>query len=103
MAQKLQVEMQASFEHFVKWRRAALARMWRALDPYWLKTQLFNFWASCKVVYSESFNFYFLGFWASKDPTPHCLRRHNHLNLFFFGFRPKLKSMAYFQTPSSVQ
>ena len=33
---------------------------------YWLKTQLFNFWASCKVVYSESFNFYFLGFWASK-------------------------------------
>ena len=33
---------------------------------YWLKTQLFNFWASYKVVYSESFNFYSLGFWASK-------------------------------------
>ena len=33
---------------------------------YWLKTQLFNFWASYKVVNSESFNFYFLGFWASK-------------------------------------
>ena len=33
---------------------------------YWLKTQLFNFWASFQVVYSESFNFYFLGFWASK-------------------------------------
>ena len=33
---------------------------------YWPKSQLFNFWASYKVVYSESFNFYFLGFWASK-------------------------------------
>ena len=33
---------------------------------YWLKTQLFNFWASYKVVYSESFNFYFLGFWPSR-------------------------------------
>ena len=33
---------------------------------YWFKTQLFNFWASYKVVYSESFNFYFLGFWASR-------------------------------------
>ena len=32
----------------------------------WLKTQLFNFWASYKVVYSESFNFYFLWFWARK-------------------------------------
>ena len=36
------------------------------LGSYWLKTQLFNFWASCKVVYSESSNFYFLGFWARK-------------------------------------
>ena len=33
---------------------------------HWLKTQLFNFWASYTVVYSESFNFYFMGFWASK-------------------------------------
>ena len=32
---------------------------------YWLQTQLFNFWGSYKVVDSESFNFYFLGFWAS--------------------------------------
>ena len=29
---------------------------------YWLLTQLFNFWGSYKVVDSESFNFYFLGF-----------------------------------------
>ena len=33
---------------------------------YWLTTQLLNFGASYKVVYSESFNFNFLGFWASK-------------------------------------
>ena len=33
---------------------------------YWPKPQLFNFWASYKVLYSESFNFYFLGFWARK-------------------------------------
>ena len=33
---------------------------------YWLLTQLFNFWGSYKVVESESFNFYFLGFWASE-------------------------------------
>ena len=39
------------------------------LIPYWLKTPLFNLWASCKVVYSESFNCYFLGFWASKILT----------------------------------
>ena len=41
----------------------------RPLFPssYWLKTQLFNFWASYKVVYSESFNFYFLVFWASRS------------------------------------
>ena len=40
---------------------------------YWLKTQLFNFWASYKVVYSESFNFYLLGFWASKlTPSARC-------------------------------
>ena len=32
----------------------------------WLLTQLFNFWGSYKVVDSESFNFYFLGFWASE-------------------------------------
>ena len=31
----------------------------------WLQTQLFNFWCSCKVVDSESYNLYFLGFWAS--------------------------------------
>ena len=33
---------------------------------YWLLTQLFNFWGSYKVVDSESFNFYVLGFWASE-------------------------------------
>ena len=32
------------------------------LFPYWLKTQLFNFWTSYKVVYSESSNFISLGF-----------------------------------------
>ena len=37
-------------------------------DTSWLKTQLFNFLGLLiKVVYSERFNFYFLGFWASKD------------------------------------
>ena len=37
-------------------------------DPlaYWLLTQLFNFWGSYKVVDSESFNFYYFGFWASE-------------------------------------
>ena len=33
---------------------------------YWLKNPTFNFWSSSKVDYSESLNFYFLGFWASK-------------------------------------
>ena len=28
---------------------------------YWLKTQLFNFWASYKIVYSEGFNSLGLG------------------------------------------
>ena len=37
-----------------------------SLISYWLKIQLFNFWASYKGVRSESFNFYFLWFWASK-------------------------------------
>ena len=31
-----------------------------------LQTQLFNFWGSQEVVDSESFNFYFVGFWASE-------------------------------------
>ena len=30
----------------------------------------FNCWASYKVVYSESFNFHFLGLWASKIRGP---------------------------------
>ena len=34
------------------------------------KTQLFNFWGSYKVLDSESFNFYSLGFWASKIQGP---------------------------------
>ena len=38
---------------------------------YWFKTQLLNFWASYKVVSSESFNFYSLGFRARK-----CIRTH---------------------------
>ena len=33
---------------------------------FWLETQLFNFLGSYKVVDSESFNFYSLGFWASE-------------------------------------
>ena len=35
-------------------------------ETYWLYSQLFNFWGSYKVVDSESFNCYFLGFWASE-------------------------------------
>ena len=41
--------------------------MLRSLSAYWLLTQLFNFWGSYKVVDSEGFNFYFLGFWASES------------------------------------
>ena len=57
------------------------------LKTYWLQTQLFNFWGSYKVVDSESFNFCFLGFWASEnflkqkspDPKPATLK-HRTLN-----------------------
>ena len=38
----------------------------RSCLAYWLQTQLFNFWASYKVVDSESFNFDFLGIWGSE-------------------------------------
>ena len=34
------------------------------------KPQLFNFWGSYKVVDSESFNFCFLGLWASEEKNP---------------------------------
>ena len=40
----------------------------KGINTYWLKPNFFfNFWASEKVAYAESFNFYFLGFWASKN------------------------------------
>ena len=39
------------------------------LQTYWLLTQLFSFRGSYKVVDSESFNFYVLGFWASEQST----------------------------------
>ena len=46
-----------SFEDFL----LKLGLFWlQVLLAYWLKTQLFNFWASYKVVYPESFNFCFL-------------------------------------------
>ena len=37
---------------------------WRDLESYY---KLFSFWGSYKVVDSESFNFYSLGFWASEE------------------------------------
>ena len=53
-------------------RPSKIAEMYGVLTgSKYLKIQLFNFWASYKVVYSESFNFYSLGFWASKCKGSH--------------------------------
>ena len=43
-------------------------------NTYWRETQLFNFWGSYKAVVSASFNFYFLGFWASEKNLFNFLR-----------------------------
>ena len=61
----LNFRLQLRPSRHLQWkRRSTLSQPCRAL-AYWLQTQLFNFWASYKVVDSESFNFYFLGFGAS--------------------------------------